>query len=194
MRNIFIQAVGIRIACDIKPMTAPAFAISWRGQITVDHVLVGIGGIIRKVECAFRKRGGQASQIKRDPPDKGALISLLRRCNACCFQLRKDEGIYGITNPRTIFDLGNTMLFNGLERPMLCGTSDDFIRFRIDSTLLNPKFKVTDFSSRKGTIGGHLVITLPAYHFQQKRFCRRIGNHRSTAFATLDGALVGIQP
>ena len=86
------------------------------------------------------------------------------------------------------------MLFNGLERPMLCGTPDNFIRFRIDSTLLNPKFKVTDFSSRKGTIGGHLVITLPAYHFQQKRFCRRIGNHRSTAFATFDNALVRIQP
>ena len=146
MRNIFIQSVGICIACNIKPMAAPAFAISGRGQITVDHVLVGIGRIIRKVECTFRKRGGQSSQIKTHPPNEGTLIRLLRGCDACSFQLRKNEGINGITNPRTIFDLRNAMLFNGLERPMLCSTPDNFIRFRVDSALLDPKFKVANFS------------------------------------------------
>ena len=70
----FIIALRIRVACDIQPMPAPAYAVLRRGEQTIDQLGVGVGRLVGDEILYFLRRGRQAGEVKGGAPDQRGFV------------------------------------------------------------------------------------------------------------------------
>ena len=111
--------LGVGIAGDVEPVTAPAFAVARRGQQTVHQLLVGVGVEVADERLDFFRRRRQADQVERNPADQGAAVGRLRWRQALLLHLGEDKGVDGILHPRRVLHGRRLRPSHWLERPVM---------------------------------------------------------------------------
>ena len=95
-------------------MPPPPLAVVGRREQPVDHLLVGVGGLVRRGRRRSPRARGQADQVEGHAPDQGAPVGLGRRREALGLQRRQDEPIDRILRPGAVPDFGG---LGGPDRP-----------------------------------------------------------------------------
>ena len=73
-------------AGDVEPVPAPSLAEVGRGQQAVDEVFVGGGRRVGDEGRDLFRRGRQADEVEREPPDEGRAVGLWRRAEVLGFE------------------------------------------------------------------------------------------------------------
>ena len=69
-----VDAVRVAVAGDVEPVARAMLTVVGRGEVAVDHVLVGVGrGVLEEgVELGGSRR--EAGEVERDAADEGAAV------------------------------------------------------------------------------------------------------------------------
>ena len=94
-----LVAVGLGVACHVKPVLRPALAIVRRCQQALDRVSVCFRTRVMEEACHIAGRGRQAGQIERQPADKRCMVGGWRRGESGLLQTRENERINGRPDP-----------------------------------------------------------------------------------------------
>ena len=73
---VFFEAFGFAVAHQIEPVLCPTLAVARRGQQTVDHFGVGIGGLIGEEIGLFGRRRREAGEIEGHAAQQRELVGL----------------------------------------------------------------------------------------------------------------------
>ena len=95
-------AAGVRVARDIEPVAAPAFAILRRGEQTVHEITDGgrrIAGGVGDERLHFLRRGRKAREVKSHPPNEGAGIGIERGSDGRLLHFGEREVIHVVARP-----------------------------------------------------------------------------------------------
>ena len=86
-------AVGVGVSRDVQPMTAPAFAVGFGSQQTVDQFRVGVGRGVGDEGGGLGRRGRQAGHIEGRAAEERGAIGFGGEVEPVGFQFRADEGV-----------------------------------------------------------------------------------------------------
>ena len=113
-----VDAVGVAVAGGVQPVAGAMFAVVRRGEVAVHHALVGVGRSVLEEGLDLGGLGRQAGGVERDAADQGAAIFGGRGREALLFELRQDETVDRIADPRGVLDGGRLGLDGRLEGPV----------------------------------------------------------------------------
>ena len=88
-----VDAVRVRVAHVVEPVTRAVLPVARTRQQPVDHPLVGIGRPVRDKGRHVLRRRHNAREIKRHAADERAAIRLRRRREPILGEARDDEGV-----------------------------------------------------------------------------------------------------
>ena len=91
--GIPLVAVGLGVAGDVEPVTGLPLTKMGRGEQTIHLPLVGIRRAVGPEGLELGRGGGQADQIKGEPPQERAAVGLRGGRKASCGQPRVDEAV-----------------------------------------------------------------------------------------------------
>ena len=120
----FGVALGVGVAGNIEPVTAPAFAVGGGGEEAVDEGGVGGIGIFKRIrfEGGDLGRGGrEAGEVEGEAADQRAAVGSGVGGEAVVREFGEDEVIDGGFDPRRVGGSGgggDCGLADGLERPV----------------------------------------------------------------------------
>ena len=86
-------ALRVRVARDVEPVTAPAFAVARRGEQAVDGFRVGVGRLVVFKRADFLRCRRQSGEVESGAAQERAAISRRRKCEARGVELREQEGV-----------------------------------------------------------------------------------------------------
>jgi len=107
----------VGVARDIEPVTAPALAVTGRGEQAVDHGGEGVGGFVADEGVDLGGRGWETGQIEIRAADEGAAVGGLDRRESFFFELREDEAVNVAVRPFGVSGFGRRGGGDGAEGP-----------------------------------------------------------------------------
>src|SRR5262245_40817857 len=99
-------------------MTAPAFAIPWRGQEPLDKFFVGASGTVAQERIDLLQRGWQSGEVKGYAANERAFVRRERRRKSAGFDARQNEAIEIVVWPALVVDGRHRPSSKRLERPV----------------------------------------------------------------------------
>ena len=106
---------GVRVARQVEPVAAPAFAVFARTQHSLDKFLVGFVRIIVQKLVDLRGRCRQPSQIVSETTNEGPLIGERRRHQTILLEFRQNELINGVCTRVTFLHVRHSRVRQRLE-------------------------------------------------------------------------------
>ena len=120
--------LGVRIACEVEPVSAPAFAVLRRREQAIDQAFVGVRRLVVRERIGFVGSRWQAGQIEADAANQRSRVGERRGRKAMLFPLCREEAIDRVSSIGYQFGLRHDGIANRLERPVRftqCGSIAD---------------------------------------------------------------------
>jgi hypothetical protein len=117
--GVDLEAIGIRIMCQIEPVLTPTLSVLRIRQQAIDEPFIGIRALIAHESRDFIGGWRKPDQVKRDPPDQGRTIRLGCVRHFQLFELCQDESINRILDPRRFMHVRKAGVFYRLVGPVL---------------------------------------------------------------------------
>ena len=90
---VFVEAVRFAVVHDVEPVAAPAFAITRRGEESVDQLLIGVGRVVGEEGVDFIDGGSRALKVICQTANESAAIGFMGSGESFFLESCEDERV-----------------------------------------------------------------------------------------------------
>ena len=208
VRQVHVELVprGLGETHKIEPMPGPAFAVVRRIEQAVNDLLASARRIVSQEGIDLRGRRWQTDQIVSHTAEQRALVGLMRRREAVCFELGEDKPVHRVERPVSLAHLGRRCPLDRLKGPVLaafleikllgdCRRAASHDAFGPRRSHFDPGRQIGDLGVGQLALGRHAQIgVLIADRLDEQALVRLAGHKSRSPVAAFEHGGPAIQP